>query len=73
MVPSVEIFDPRLGSWIFGEPMKTPRGYSAAVVIEDFIYVIGGIKLGGNIFDTVSYILLVSPLHKRFYLCISIL
>lgn len=54
MVSSVEIYDPRQGSWICGEPMKNPRGYSAAGVINDSIYVLGGIKVCGNVVDTVS-------------------
>lgn len=44
MVPCVEIYDPRLGSWMPGKPMNQPRGYSAAAVIGDSIYVIGGVK-----------------------------
>lgn len=59
-VSSVEIFDPRLGSWTIGEPMNRPRGYSAAVVVGDCIYNMGGVKgdgdIGDNIEDTVSEI-----------------
>jgi hypothetical protein len=58
MVPSVEIFDPRLESWMTGEPMKKPRGYSAVGVVNESIHVIGGVQVGQNIVDTVSYILL---------------
>jgi hypothetical protein len=57
MVPSIEIFDPRLGSWRIGEPMKNPRGYFAAGAVKESICVIGGIRVGENIVDTVSYIL----------------
>lgn len=60
MVPSVEIFDPRLGSWIIGEPMDQSRGYSCATVLKDSLYVIGGVKPGDGkkpeiIVDTVCY------------------
>lgn len=58
IVPSVEIFDPRLESWMTGEPMKKPRGYSAVGVVNESIYVIGGVQVGQNLVDTVSYILL---------------
>lgn len=54
MVPSVEIYDPRLGSWMPGEPMNHCRGYSAAAVVKDAIYVIGGVKDGDSIAETVS-------------------
>lgn len=57
MVPSTEIFDPRLDSWIIGEPMNTSRGYSTATVVKECIYVIGGVKSGENIVDTVFYLL----------------
>lgn len=54
MVPSVEVFDPRLGTWVMGETMNHPRGYSAAAVVKESIYVIGGVRVGDNIVDTVS-------------------
>ncbi|XP_024026424.1 uncharacterized protein LOC21399422 [Morus notabilis] len=47
MVTSVEIFDPRIGSWMPGESLNYSRGYSvAAVVVNDTVYVIGGVKDG---------------------------
>ena len=55
MVSTVEIFDPRLGSWIMGEPMNNSRGYSGAVVIGEKIYVIGGVKESDDILGTVNY------------------
>jgi hypothetical protein len=67
MVPSVEIFDPRLESWITGEPMKNPRGYAAVGVVNESIYVIGGIQVCQNIVDTVSYILLWFFLVHNFF------
>lgn len=54
MIPSVEIFDPRLETWMVGEPMNHPRGYSAASVVNDSIYMIGGVKFGEEILDNVS-------------------
>ena len=68
MVSSVEIFDPRLGSWMSGEPMKNPRGYFAAGVINESIFVMGGIKIGQNILETVSYILLWFPSFSIFFI-----
>lgn len=54
MVPSVEVYDPRLGTWMSGEPMKQSRGYSAAAVVKDSIYVIGGVRKGDDVVDTVT-------------------
>lgn len=56
MVSTVEIFDPRLESWMAGQPMKYCRGYSAAAVVNDTIYAVGGVKGGDSIAETVSYI-----------------
>lgn len=54
MVSSVEILDPRLGSWMMGEPLNVPRGYTAAAVLGDAIFVIGGLQTTSDIWDTVS-------------------
>lgn len=54
MSSSVEIYDPRLGKWMVGEPMKESRGYLAAAVLKESIYVIGGVKSGEDILDTVG-------------------
>lgn len=57
MVPSIEIYDPRRGTWMIGEPMNCSRGYSAAAVLKESIYVIGGVKSDNEIIDTVySYL-----------------
>lgn len=58
----MEIFDPRLGLWMTGEPMIRPRGYSGAAVVGESIYVIAGVRGGDdniddNIEDTVSKML----------------
>ncbi|KHN24901.1 Kelch-like protein 18 [Glycine soja] len=52
IVPSIEVFDPRLGAWTIGEPMNHRRGYSAVVVVKESIYMIGGVKVCENIVDT---------------------
>ncbi|KAF1895617.1 hypothetical protein Lal_00041898 [Lupinus albus] len=54
MVSSVDVFDPRLGAWIMGEPMNHARGYCAAAVVKESIYVFGGVKVGETIVDTVE-------------------
>ncbi|KAH1193778.1 Kelch-like protein 18 [Glycine max] len=55
IVPSIEVFDPRLGAWTIGEPMNHRRGYSAVVVVKESIYMIGGVKVCENIVDTEEY------------------
>jgi len=58
MVSSVEIYEPRTGTWMTGEPMKDLRGYSAVAVVKDSIYVIGGYKgEEDDILDTVGSVL----------------
>lgn len=54
MVTSIEVFDPRLGTWTTGEPLNHARGYSGAVVLKESIYMIGGLKVGEQVVDTVS-------------------
>lgn len=44
MVPTVEIYDPRRGTWMMVEPMNQSRGYFAAGVLNESIYVMGGVK-----------------------------
>lgn len=66
MVPSIEVYDPRLGSWMSGEPMKLSRGYLGAAVVKEAIYVIGGVKNGSEIVDTVPYLLPQFPLGVKF-------
>ena len=47
--------------------MKKPRGYFAAGVINESIFVMGGI-VGENILETVSYILLWFPSFSIFFI-----
>ncbi|KAJ0750050.1 putative kelch-type beta propeller [Helianthus annuus] len=54
MLSIVEIYDPRRGSWVFGKPMNSPQGCSATAVTKDSIYIIGGLKSGDEINDTVE-------------------
>ena len=67
MVPTVEIFDPRIGSWMSGEPMNYLRGYSVSAVVNDTIYVIGGVKDGHNIVDAVSSMSNSFLLYRQVY------
>nr|GLL24789.1 pre-mRNA-splicing factor ATP-dependent RNA helicase DEAH10-like isoform X2 [Ipomoea trifida] len=47
--------DPRLGKWMAGEQMKHCRGYLAPAAINDTIFfVIGGVKSGEDIADTIE-------------------
>lgn len=55
MVPSTEIYDPRLDVWIRGDTMNKSRGYCAATAFKESIYVIGGLKSDQRIVDTVGY------------------
>lgn len=53
MVPMVEVFDPRAGSWMVEDSLHDSRGYFGAVVMGDAIYVIGGLDNDNQILDTV--------------------
>lgn len=54
MVPTVEVFEPRVGSWTMLEPMKYARGYMGTVTLGNTIYVISGMQENEEILDTVS-------------------
>lgn len=71
MVPSIEIYDPRLESWIAGYPMNQPRGYSAAAVVEGSIHVIGGVKDDQDIVGTVRPFLLYSHTCIKYHMHIN--
>ncbi|KAF5198235.1 Kelch-like protein, partial [Thalictrum thalictroides] len=53
-VPTIEVFDPFMDSWIAGDEMKQPRGYFVVPVIGQSIYAIGGQREGSNIVDSVE-------------------
>ncbi|KAI6672560.1 hypothetical protein NL676_000466 [Syzygium grande] len=54
MVASVEVYDPRLDCWMASKLMNCARGYSAAGVLSESIYVIGGVKADEGIVDIVE-------------------
>ena len=53
MVSTVEVFDPRAGSWMMEESMNNSRGYFGTVVIRDEIHVIGGLPGDAEVLDKV--------------------
>lgn len=53
MVPDVEIYDPRAGTWMAGEPMNHSRGYLCAAVLNESIYVMGGVTEDKDLVETV--------------------
>ncbi|XP_075111109.1 uncharacterized protein LOC107794575 isoform X3 [Nicotiana tabacum] len=54
MVSFVEILDPPFGSWVMGEQMSSPRGYSGAAVVGGNIWVIGGVNDHEEVLDTID-------------------
>lgn len=66
MVSSVEVFDPRVGSWMMGESLNDSRAYSGAAVIADSIYVIGGLNEDQGILDTVCKCIHIGSSFKNF-------
>lgn len=54
MIPSIEIYDPLLGTWTIGEPMNQGRGYLATAVFKECIFAIGGIDSNEDIVDKVN-------------------
>lgn len=55
MVSNVEVYDPRQGGvWMTSEPMKQYRGYLAAAVVKNSIYILGGVGRGDKVLDTVT-------------------
>lgn len=53
MVSSVEVFDPRNGSWMMGEAMRVSRAYLGSFVLGGKLYVIGGMQ-DNEVLDVVS-------------------
>jgi len=53
MIPTVEVFEPRVGLWMTLEPMTYARGYAAAVTLGNTICVMGGMQ-GNEVLDTVN-------------------
>lgn len=54
MESTVEVLDPRFGSWMMGAPMTTSRGYFGSFVLGEKIYAVGGMQ-DRQILDVVSY------------------
>lgn len=67
MVPTIEIFDPRLRSWMSGEPMNYSRGYLVSAAINNTIYAIGGVKDGDNLVTAVSINMSNFLFHRQVY------
>ena len=40
----VEVYDTRAGRWRSAPPMATPRAYGSSAVMDDKIYMIGGLS-----------------------------
>lgn len=59
MVPTVEVYDPRMSVWVMAEPMHFSRGYASTAVLGGSIYAIGGVDNCDNILDIVCAALLV--------------
>lgn len=53
IVSTVEVYDPRFGSWMMSEPMTFSRGYFGSFVYGGKIHVIGGSD-DTEVLDTVS-------------------
>lgn len=59
------MFDPRAGTWRMADSMKKRRGFAAAAVLGDGIYVTGGLmETGAGLKDTVSFMLIGIKLLK---------
>jgi len=46
---SVQVYNPEDGSWTSGKPMPTARYAATAVVLDDTIYVMGGMEMMFNL------------------------
>jgi hypothetical protein len=44
MVATVEMYEPRMPSWVMVEPMNYTRGYHSSAVLGGSIYTFGGVK-----------------------------
>lgn len=44
MGSSVEVYDPRIGSWMMVEPMNVSRKAFGSFVLEGKIYIVGGMQ-----------------------------
>ena len=44
MVATVEMYEPRMPSWVMVEPMNHTRGYHSSAVLGGSIFTFGGVK-----------------------------
>ena len=44
MVATVEVYEPRMPSWVMVEPMNHTRGYHSSAVLGGSIFTFGGVK-----------------------------
>jgi len=44
MVATVEVYEPRMPSWMMVEPMNYTRGYHSSAVLGGSIFTFGGVK-----------------------------
>ncbi|BAT01960.1 Os07g0540366, partial [Oryza sativa Japonica Group] len=55
MVATVELYEPRMPSWVMAEPMNYNRGYHSSAVLGGSIFAFGGVKGEGDaILDVVE-------------------
>lgn len=55
MVATVELYEPRMPSWVMAEPMNYNRGYHSSAVLGGSIFAFGGVKGEGDaILDVVG-------------------
>lgn len=55
MVSTVEVYEPRMPSWVMVEPMNYTRGYHSSAVLGGSIFTFGGVKgEADTILDVVS-------------------
>jgi len=55
MVATVEVYEPRMPSWMMVEPMNYTRGYHSSAVLGGSIFTFGGVKgEADTILDVVS-------------------
>ena len=55
MVATVEMYEPRMPSWVMVEPMNHTRGYHSSAVLGGSIFTFGGVKgEGDTILDVVG-------------------
>lgn len=57
MTASLEVYDPRVGTWMVSSTINQERGYASAVMVGERIYVIGGVQSDEKILHVVSYIM----------------